>query len=435
MFEFADRLVLGVILVLGVGQTAAQVPDTTAVPDSVVVSDSLAIPDTLTAADARRAMPDSLTSPTRSPSGVPITPIPAFTDALAPGGVFGFSRSVRALAYPLNTPGGWVGTHVENVSVASMDLTLDGLPFYDVITGGSALPLLPAEVSDQFYQTGAETGSALGLSTATRPLRSAHPITELRFLIGSSGAQVVSATHAQTRKAPGFLGGSDGRITGTFHVANRRGNGNLAQEQPLRHTDLVGRFGLLRPSLGVETQFQYTERSETVRLVDASVLIPRQTLRTDLRLSIATPVVGDHPTRLAARWTRQSLRLVGVDSVSAHQATVRLVQPTGRRGTVGGWIVWDGALEGDSLSVPARTSFGAALTDTLLFSGNRLAGTVGVVNRGGTWSPVVLGRFERGAFFAEASYGSGSPLRLADSLSATVEQDGVGSVEDRKSVV
>ncbi len=390
---------------------------------------------------APEARDSSLVAPARPGVGRPATPVPALTFALTAADLL--ASGARGFAYDLGTPGRSAGLALDGIDPDRLALSLDGRPLADLFTGAARLDVLPWEATDRLALADARGGSAVGVVAGLRPFRLGVPVTELRYLPGEGGLQVVSGTHAQTRGTPFGLGGPRARMTTTAHFAGRQADGPITGAR-LRHAHALVRFAIAAPRWGAELTEHYTERTDGARrgialdanLYDplrAAVLDPsaeRRLLRNEIALSARVPL-GAAPLAVWSAWTRQTTRYRASSAgdtlaVSGNRYAVGAMQRFGARGSVAGSgpvaLAW-AALEDDPWGRfdplgdgGARVQVHAALSDTLALGSARMA-----AQAGGHWlsgvgfGPALALRAERGALHAAVSWTGAIPGRLQQS--------------------
>ena len=281
------------------------------------------VPDSLAGAPPTRAGQDLVRADTLVELVAPVVPAPsraatrvlaarpALSAAAALGGPLGDAGDAFDLRG--SARGRSFGLFLGGLAPARPGLALDGRPLDDLATGAPRLDLLPWEATDRLGTAPGLGGRAAGVATTLRPFRAAQPVTELRYLSGAGALQVVSATHAQTRRAP--LGGPSARMTLTGHVASRQADDDVVGAR-LRHVHVVARASVAAPAWGAELVDLYGETREgarrgltgatfdPLRATPLDAAAERRTIRNELAL------VGRHRSGLAAwgSWTRQTTR-------------------------------------------------------------------------------------------------------------------------------
>ena len=239
----------GIALLLAAA-ASAQVPDSLQAQASP--ADSLAL-----------APPRASVAPFGSPPGRAITSVPAVTATLDVAALV--AERPEAFGYALGAPGRTAGVSLDGTDPDALGLSLDGRSLNDVITDAPRLDLVPLGALGPVRRGGPGWGHGVALDAELRAFRLQVPITELRYLGGQDGIRHASGTHAQTRRAPKFVGGGEGaRLTATFHAASRASAGPLAGAT-LRHADALGRLLLTRPGLTAEAGVLYADRTEGAR--------------------------------------------------------------------------------------------------------------------------------------------------------------------------
>ncbi|HEX8385483.1 MAG TPA: hypothetical protein VF576_04825, partial [Rubricoccaceae bacterium] len=264
-----------------------------------------------------------------------------------------------------------------------------------------------------------------------------RPVTELRYLAGQSGVQVVSGTHAQTRRPPALLrGGSpDARLTLAGHVTSRSGRGALTGAA-LRQTDVLVRTLLTRPGLAVEAGALYTDRTDGARRgvvrgtaesffsLAATVLDPsatRRTLRTEGWATLRGRMLFDQPLTVTTSLAAQRLvyRSEAADTLRTHvrRAAFRLAQPFSPALALRlDAIVEDDPNGGsDPMGDPGpRLQFHGALRDSLSVGPIRALIEGGAHLVGSDAFPSASVRVERGGLFTSARVGGTVPGRVEE---------------------
>lgn len=359
------------------------------------------------APDSARAAPP-LALP-EAPQGQRLAPVPAVTAALGIEALFlGAAHGGAALApgaagpsapaafvYTLAAPGRAGGVAWDGLDPAAASLTLDGRSLDDLLTGAPRYDLLPAEALGPTVSVATRRGAPLGVEATVRTFRLARPVTELRYHAGREGIQLASGTHAQTRRAPAFLGGGspDARLTASLHVATRNSTGPLTAGQQ-QHTHATGRVLLTRPGLALDAGVFYADRTDGARrgLVAATFadvftsaaqpLGPAATRRTQRAEAWATARlrVLAQPATITASVVRQRLVYSPVPTDTLETwitaQTLAFVQPLGRGPTLRLTAIREGDPTGgsDPLGDPgARLQLHAEALDTLALAGARVA--------------------------------------------------------------
>ena len=401
-----------------------------------VVPDSTALPAAATPASEAPAPP--LPRPAVALPGVepgrPVTSVPAITSALSAEALLGLVPGV--FDERLGAPGRSAGLSVDGLDPARVALLLDGRPLDDLITGAPRFDLLPLAALGPLRVSDGRLGQPASVDAETRLFRLGEPVTELRYLAGQSGVQVVSATHAQTRLPPAFLrGGSrDARLTVSGTVMSRNARGTLAGAV-LRHTDVLGRTLLARPGLAIDAGVVYTDRTDGARLgvvpgnapdlfsLDATVLdanATRRTLRAEAYANARIRLFSPQPLTVTASIVGQRLiyRSDAADTLRVHarRLALRVAQPLGRP-----LLRLDATLDddptggSDALGDPgARLRLHATLRDSLSL-GSALATVEGGAHLDGSRVfPSASGRLERGSSFAALRFGGAPTGRVEE---------------------
>jgi hypothetical protein len=393
-----------------------------------------------------------------------VTPVPAVTSALSVEGLLGAatggSSPPSALAapspsvfdYALGAPGRSGGVSFDGLDPARAALLLDGRPFDDLITGAPRFDLLPLGALGAVRVSDGRLGHPVSVEATARTFRIGRPVTELRYLAGQSGVQVVSGTHAQTRRPPASLrGGSpDARLTLAGHVMSRNGRGTLAGAT-LRHTDVLARALLTRPGLALDVGVLYTDRTdgarrgvvpgtaESVFSLTATVLEPtatRRTLRTEGWVTSRFRLFVVQPTTVTTSIVTERLlyRSDTADTLRVHarRASVRIAQPLGgllvRLDAVADDDPHGGA---DALGDPgARLRFHAAVRDSIALGAALVTAEGGAHVVGSSAFPSAAGRIEGGSLFAAARFGGAVPGRVEEAgLAGVVAATADGKAE------
>lgn len=438
------RTLAAALLATAAASASAQTPDSTAAPAGPVPTPT---PAAELATDST-GLPRPAVAPFGPAPGRPLTPVPAVTAALDPEALLAEQPGV--FGYRLGAPGRVGGVSLDALAPEAPALLLDGRPLDDLFTGAPRLDLLPYAATGPLRIDDARLGRAASFTASVRPFRLAVPVTELRYWGGQDGIQHVSATHAQTRKAPAALGGGsdDSRLTLTGHVASRGAEGALAGAD-LRHLDALGRALLTRPGAAVEIGVIHTDRRVGARdgvtaasyaglfeLATADVVRPeaeRRTLRTEAwaRTRLA---LGTEPLEIGASYTVQRLIYTpdGADTlrVNGRRLAGSLRQPlqVGRHAL---------ALRLDAIHEPApglglgplsgagaRLRLHASATDSLRLGPLAATATAGFNRVGDESFPSAAVRVETGPMFAGVRYGGRARSRVeAAGLADRIEPD------------
>ncbi len=430
----------------------AQLPDSLALPvDSLVaptdtldiVADSLAADSLAARRPARPVVAFSSDAPGRVVSGAPTRrPVFNVADLLAevPG----------AFLYDLGVPAAADGVSFGGLDPRRTAVTLGGVPVSNLLSGRSALELLPLDVLAPI-RLGPDGTAPVGVATSLRAFAASVPVSELRYRTGGDGIQFISATHAQTRR-PGFvraLGGDRARLQALFHVSGRKADGEYAGIG-VSGWQVIGRVGIALPTLSVEvTERHGRERAgasggvapigvfETV-FDRANVLNPnaeRETIRNDLAATVRLPLAAA-PLTATAFWTAETFRYVDGGSFTASDTVgaradrvgLRVVQPFQLgahrlRVRAEGWVTQTKRGTAFPDDDRARTLH-LALLDSLALAGFDLGLEAGFTSAPTGSFPVVGVRAERSFGVAQVFVSA----RLAGATHSRVERDGFGGL-------
>ncbi len=332
------RAALALLVAVGLASAArAQVPDSTDARES---TDVLATPVDSLAPPPPVAAQLSAVAPFGPAPGAPVTPVPATTASLSvaellAGQVNRAGRAPAAFVYALSAPGRSGGLSLDGLAPGAPGLTLDGRPFDDPFTGVPRLDLLPLAAIGPMARGDGMRGRATSLAARVRDFRVSVPVTEIRYTGLQNGVRHASGTHAQTRRAPAFLGGGSdaSRLTATFHAASRAADAPQAGGQ-LRHIDALGRLLLTRPGLAAELGVIHTDQTEGAR---AGLVSDTPSLDGVFDFATATPREPG-ATRRTLRtegWARARLPLAAVPAEAGVSVAVqRLVYSSGVADTV-----------------------------------------------------------------------------------------------------
>ena len=409
-----------VALALAAG-ARAQTPDSTAAPPS----ETLAAPADSLAPDAS-GLPRPAVAPFGPAPGRALTPVPALTAALGPEALL--ATRPGSFGYALGAPGRVGGVALDALAPDGAGLTLDDRPLDDLFTGAPRVDLLPGAAVGPIRAARGPWGRGHGLAASVRPFRLAVPVTELRYGGGQDGVQQVSATHAQTRRAPALVaGGSDAsRLTLTGHVGSRAADGPLTGIR-LRHVDALGRALVTRPGASVEVGVLHTDRREGARDgvtassfadlfdFDASTVIrpnaTRRTLKTE-GWARARVALAASPLEVGLAYGLQ--RLIYTPGQDTTRVNGRRLAAFARQRVAGGLSVrLDAVYEpapglgaGPLAEAGARTRLGVTATDSLRLGPVALSASAGLHRTGSeTWPSAAL-RAEAGPLYAAARYGA-----------------------------
>ena len=303
--QWMSVVVLGLVVLFGWGSAAyAQAPADT----------------------VRKAPPSAFAPlpPIPPPTGRPVVDsLPARTPAVTPLGTLEaipgtFVYDLGAVAWPH----GW-SRH--GLAPHRWDLTLDGLPYTDPLTGRPRIELVPSSFVQRPRLGVSPTGQSDGAHLRWREYLYPDPVTELRFRRDSNGLQNVEVAHSQLRRLD--VGGRPALLHTTFGYGGRATNGVYDGSDVRRGRTVWGRI-------------QFRRNRWTVTLSDLSVrhkigqhggvdpplpstfssiyLLPlaisstqtndarHRTFRNDLTLRVRAPLLlrlTERPTTLTARWT------------------------------------------------------------------------------------------------------------------------------------
>lgn len=343
-----------------------------------------------------------------------------------------------AFVYDLAVTGAPAGVALGLTPPHRLALTLDGRPADDLFTGRPALERLPADILAPLHADPLRRGAPAGLAADSRAFGADVPITELRYRAGPDGHQLVSATHAQTRR-PAFvqrLGGDAARMTSVFHISGHGADGE-SPNAGVNGFQLIARTGVALPGLAAGITQRHLRRTErtwggvdpqapnyfvrTAPVVDP--LAQRTVVQNDLSLDIQIPLLTEAPLAASAYWTVASLRHDGGIPTSARGDRVGIVleQPL----TLGahrvrlaadahlGRIWWSTALPDDALAPELHLT----ATDSVAFAGVHVVLQGGFHAAGGESFP--SGRLEAARSFgalhvAAAAFASGARLAPAE---------------------
>ncbi len=376
---------------------------------------------------------DSLVSPLGTEIGRAIGAIPVtspYEDALPI-----LNHIPGSFLYDFGDTGWADGVSLDGQSPQRPSLSVGGIPFSDLFTERPHFELLPAAPLSQFRLEGQRFGRPGGVNAYVRPFSGSTPITELKFETGQEGLQYVSASHSQTRKPPGLLGGDNGRLSILGHVSGSQSDG-LYAGGALKAWQALGRISLTRPGFAATlTEFhaKHTVGARAGVVADfpsayypaqAIVLDPsaqRETIRNDLTVNVRVPM-GSDVISATTYWTRQHERYspTGIDTLEAkgnryggalavpfrtsgHALSLRLDgwlddAPLGRGNPYAG---------GDS-----RAQLHATLSDSLAIANWGVNGEVGVHSVGSEVSPAGQLRLSRGPVFLGLAYAGHVPGRI-----------------------
>ena len=284
--------------------------------------------------------------------------------------------------YDLGSTGFPHGVSAYGLRPEQQSLTLDGVPFDDLLTGRPRFDLLPLELLG-VLETATGQGQPVGMSAVLRPLPAPTARTELRYVTGQHGTQQIGATHAQDRR-PGFVG-EQGTLGLLAHVSGRDAGGYYGASD-VGGFRALGRARLIRSSYVVEVvemqQRQTVQARSGVDSFDPSASVSglgtrRETVRNDLWATVQI-----EPTRfgsLAATgfWTVQRDRYATSDALFS--------QRSGRGSRLGGRFTYEVSRHNHELSATfsgwrASTVDGSALSDSTAetFAALRLGDVVAV---------------------------------------------------------
>lgn len=279
-------------------------PDSTrrAAPDSVatdtVAADSIVAPTPPPAArtdTTRRLLPAALLPPGEAvgdttPALHPALHAARLLAARAGSFVYDFAEA--------GWPSGW---SPDGLPPADVALTLEGLPFDDLLTGGPRLDLLPLAWLTPLRTQPAHLGAPIGVRATLRPFVQAEPLTEIRMNRGGNDLETVQVVHTQRRRfdvrgRPGVFGilagyggyASDGAYEGSY-FKGRHLLGRLRYDRPglqltlwLLHTRhrLGAHAGVVPPIADDPSSIYFPEVAGVTNSNSR-----RRTFRTDLALT------------------------------------------------------------------------------------------------------------------------------------------------------
>ena len=242
-----QRLLLLLIVVYMIPANT-QVPDTTtaAIDSSRTDTTVVATPNlTSPSAPPRSSAPDSVVAFYRDVRGKPIPPAePARSPALHLSEWLmdlphGFLHSFR-------TPGWPDGWSPMGFDPATVHIRLNGIDHVNLMTGRSALEMMPVGVMDQARVATGVGGAPIGIVLNTQTMDQARPITGLRYQTDNIGLQHVEASHAQRRLATIF--GRRGELNLTAVYMGRGATGEYPGSSLKRERALMGRARFARPT-------------------------------------------------------------------------------------------------------------------------------------------------------------------------------------------
>ena len=313
----------GILLALLLAAVPAQAQDTTRAP-----SDTARAPADTTRRDTTRrdttaraprrtlakaeALPLDPPRAARAVNGLP-------PRALALDATELLARVPGTFRYDLGAVGGAHGISVQARSPDQAALTLDGVPFDDLLTGRPRYDLLPLPFLDTLRTqvSGSPLGTPEAVRAALRPYDYARPLTTLRYRSG--GFQSIGALHTQQRKVrffgvpafAQFTGGYFGRGADNLDVLpnnsaelrserrllgrvryRRRGWG--AEVTVLHNRRRIGAGGGVALEAGQPPAIAFTPR-RTARYPDARRRLLRTDLAATLRLRDLTEGVAGAP--------------------------------------------------------------------------------------------------------------------------------------------
>jgi hypothetical protein len=301
---------------------------------------------------------------TAAPLPVFGTPVPAARAVLQAEPLA--AEAPHRFLYDLGSTGFPHGVGAFGLRPEQQSLTLDGIPFDDVLTGRPRFDLLPLELLGAFG-TEPAWGQPVGASAHLRPLPAPTARTELRYVTGQEGTQQIGATHAQDRR-PGFVG-EEGTLGLLAHVSGRDASGYYGASE-VGGFRVLGRARLLRPRYSVEVvemqQRQTAEARSGVSSFNPAAPVfgsdtRRETVRNDLWTTVRTQPARLGTVTATGFWTVQRDRYgSGEDPFP---------QRIGRGARLGGRFRYSLFLTGHRLSATlsgwrASTVDGPALTDS-----------------------------------------------------------------------
>lgn len=150
-----------------------------------------------------------------------------------------------SFVYDLGERGWPHGWSRDGEAPRNVQLTFDGLPFSDPVTGQPLYQLLPFDLLEPFNLGMSRYGKPLAVQTHLRGFQAPEPLTELRYHAGSGGLQAISVAHAQQRRLALF--GRPGTANALFGFAGRSTNG-IYPNSATRLRRVVGRLRYQQPS-------------------------------------------------------------------------------------------------------------------------------------------------------------------------------------------
>ncbi len=248
--------------------------------------------------------------------------------------------------YTLGTPAWADGWSPYGAPPHAPGLTLDGLPFNDLLDGHPRFDLLPLELLEPVRDEPAHLGHPTTIHTTTQAYQNLPPFTELRYHKGQHGMQYVSGLHVQERKR--HLLGREGRLQVLFRYGGRGTTneypnseahirqvyGRLRFESPRWLITLGnhyaqwqgGAHGGVQPRAGADFTSVYTRFGARVRLPTADRVLKRNHLVLSLRFR---GLLEDAPLSSSLYWTTQVSRYKDADTLStqARRLGLQLRQP------------------------------------------------------------------------------------------------------------
>lgn len=445
-----NTLRLFVLLLLGLAAVPgwAQVPDSTAAdpaddPAAGAVVDS-------TAARRRPAARRPFLGFAWDTPGLAVTDtIPIRLPVIEASAILGDLPGT--FVYDFGTPGWPDAWSPFGLAPRRVTLTLDGLPFDDLLTGRPRYDLLPLAYAEPPRTAPAHFHAPVAVHTYLRPFLAAEPLTELRYVQGGEGLKSIDAVHVQRRRLALF--GTPGAVQLLGAYSGRAADGEYPGSRLEAARQLMGRIRYTRPGWSLELLDYYNRRavgahggvvpdpfdfSSIYRRTGAAVRNPearRKTIRNDLTLLLRTRLRPAWPTPalLSAFWTTETFRYTDrTDTLAAalDRYGLRAEQAVPLGGhrlhlRLDGWL---DRLEdaGFTAGAATRGQLHLAARDSLRLFGSALTLQAGLHAYGGTLAPggaVTLGRPLRGGrdglrLFAAAT--------LAGQPPAWVERVGLG---------
>jgi len=220
---------------------------------------------------------------------------------------------------------GWPG----GVSVFGLDpnrisLSLDGIPFDDLLTGRPRYDLLPSGLINEMRLSTDIPGAGAGIHAVSGSFRDRVPVTNMRYRSSHTGLQAVDVVHAQTRSI--HVLGQDDWLGVVFGYAGAGASGEYPGSRLRRSRRLLTRLRLERSNWSAELLELYNRRrigahggvlprsgqgaSSIYQRIGATVTdedSERQIIRNDLSLRIRLQS-DEEPLTLTSFWKTQSFQ-------------------------------------------------------------------------------------------------------------------------------